>query len=61
MSDAEETILNFDDNKQSCLDGEPCTHNCNGDCFREKFCKPNPESGLNKDWTPKNIEGNRYK
>jgi hypothetical protein len=54
---SEETVFNTTNPDQFCIDGHQCTHNCSGDCFREKFCKPLTNSGLNEDWTPKDIKG----
>ena len=51
MSNAIETILDFDsDTEKYCIDGGKCTHKCNGDCFREKFCEPLLDSGFDNDW-----------
>jgi len=56
---SEETILDIDSIDQYCIDGGECKHDCNGDCFREKFDKPLPNSGFNEDWTPEDIKGIR--
>ena len=42
---------NIGRNPNGCKDGGKCHHDCRTGCFREKYCVPFSDSGLNDDWT----------
>ena len=39
-------------NPDACKDGGKCHHDCRGGCFREKYCVPFSDGGLDDNWLP---------
>ena len=45
-----ENSHNLNRNPNGCKDGGTCHHDCSAGCFREKYCVPFPDSGLDDNW-----------